>query len=192
MTSRVAMAGLIRTTRQFLELGLLVLALTVALAMVFARGAALTGRTVLIVSGPSMEPTIGRGTAIIIEPVPVDLLEVGDVVSIRVGPQQAVFTHRIVRLADRPDGLWIETRGDANDAPDPSIVPASAVMGRVVVAVPSLGYLLTALSSSAGLGLVAGLAGLLLALIWALESLEGSRAVPVRPAGTKLRSPELA
>lgn len=183
MTSRVGMAGLVRTTRRFLELGLLFLVLIVAFAMVLARGAGLTGRTALIVSGPSMEPAVSRGSAIIVEPVPEDSLDVGDVVSIRVGPGQAVFTHRIVRIVDRPDGRWIETKGDANAAPDPSFVPVAAVLGRVVIAVPGLGYVLIALSSPAGVGLVVGLAGILLALTLLFEDAEASQANR-RPAAT--------
>lgn len=182
MTSRVAMAGLIRTTRRYLEFGLLVLVLIVAFAMVFARGAALTGRTALIVSGPSMEPAVNRGAAIIVEPVPASSLAVGDVVSIRMGPQQAVFTHRIVRLVDLPDGRWIETKGDANASPDASLVPVSAVMGRVVIAVPALGYILAALSSPAGVGLAGGLAGILLALALLLEDADASTASRRRAA----------
>ncbi|MBA3877738.1 MAG: signal peptidase I [Anaerolinea sp.] len=190
MTLRIAMAGLARITRRSLEACLVVLVLTVAFAMVFARGAALTGRVALIVSGPSMEPAVSRGAAIIVEPVPVRSLEVGDLVSIRVGPQQVVFTHRIVRLVDGPDGLWIETKGDANAGPDPTLVAASAVIGRVVVAVSALGYVLAALSSLAGVGLVAGLGGILLSLIWALEGLEDPWSRPARPADARRPSLE--
>lgn len=189
MTSRVAMAGIIRTIRQFLELLLVLLVLTVVFTMVLGRGAALTGRTTLIVSGPSMEPTVKRGSAIVIEPTQPGALAVGDVITIRVGSEQAVFTHRIVRLAERPDGLWLETKGDANELPDPSLVPASAVMGRVVLAVPAVGYLLAALSSLAGIGLVAGMAGLLLSLLWALESLEVAHPRVARPVGATRPSP---
>ncbi|MBF8289484.1 MAG: signal peptidase [Chloroflexi bacterium] len=189
MTSRVAMAGIIRTTRRFLELLLVLLVLLVVFTMVLGRGAALTGRTTLIVSGPSMEPTVRRGSAIVIEPIQTGSLAVGDVITIRVGPEQAVFTHRIVRLAERPDGLWLETKGDANELPDPSLVPASAVMGRVVLAIPALGYLLAALSTLAGIGLVAGLAGLLLSLLWACESLEVARPWVARPAGVTRPTP---
>ena len=54
------------------------------------------------------------------------------------------------------DGRWIETQGDANAAPDPSLTPATPVIGRVGVAVPYAGYLLTLLSSLPGLVLRPG------------------------------------
>src|SRR3954463_2249022 len=40
---------------------------------------------------------------------------------------------RITRIVDRSDGRWVETKGDANGDVDPSIVPASAVVGRVAL-----------------------------------------------------------
>ena len=79
-----------------------------------------------------MEPTIPLGSAVVVVPSPRPTSRVGDVVSLQVGEQRAVFTHRIVRLAEREGAVWLETQGDANAAPDPSLVPATAVIGRVV------------------------------------------------------------
>jgi signal peptidase len=119
-----------------------------------------------------MEPAIHQGSAIVVEPVAAGDLRVGDLVSMRVGPEQAVFTHRIVRVVERADGLWLETKGDANEAPDPVLVPAGAIIGRVAVAISGIGYVIAALSTSSGLLLAAGLAGVLLALILLLEGVE--------------------
>ena len=153
-----------RWLRRLPEIALVALALLVFATAVALRVLPLTGRTVMVVNGPSMEPAIGLGAAVIVESVPSSDLAVGDIVSIKVGPDHAVFTHRIIRLVERPDGLWIETKGDANRDPDPSITPASAVIGHVAVSIPRLGYLVAALSSPSGTGMVLGLAGLLLAL----------------------------
>ena len=37
----------------------------------------------------------------------------------------AIFTHRIVRIAERAGAIWIETKGDANATADPSLTPAT-------------------------------------------------------------------
>jgi len=42
---------------------------------------------------------------------------------------------------DREDGTWYEIKGDANAAPDPTLIPAAAAQGRVLFAIPFLGYL---------------------------------------------------
>jgi len=152
--------------------------LTVVGLAVLARGVPLTGRMTLVVAGPSMSPAIGVGSAIIVEPVDPARLTVGDVVSIKSGPSRAIFTHRIVRLLERDGALWIETRGDANAAPDPSIVPAAAVLGRVAVVVPYAGYLVALGARPSGVLLIVALTLLLLVSAWALDP---SRTVVLTP-----------
>ena len=145
-------------------------ALTVGFALVFVaiavltRLVPLTGRTTLIVGGPSMTPALQVGTLLVEDPVAPDGLAVGDVVSIRSGPQQAIFTHRITRLIERDGAPWIETKGDANPSADPSILPASAVIGRVVLAVPLAGYLVALGSQPSGIVLIIALGLLLMTL----------------------------
>jgi signal peptidase len=143
---------------------------TCLLTILIARVVPLTGRSTLVVAGGSMVPALDIGTAIVAEPVDPASLRVGDIVSLRSGPQQAIFTHRITRLVDRDGAVWIETKGDANAAIDPSITPASAVVGRVSVAVPKLGYLVALLSAPIGILFVISLGSLLLFAGWILEA----------------------
>ena len=173
MKASRSVQGFGRWLRRLPEIALVALALVVFATALALRVLPMTGRTVMVVSGPSMEPAIGLGAAVVAERVASSDLAVGDVVSMKIGPDHAVFTHRIIRLVERPDGLWIETKGDANREPDPSITPASAVIGRVVIAVPRLGYLVAALSSPSGTGTVLGLAGLLLALAMLISPSSG-------------------
>ncbi len=166
---RVVLAKPIRALRRLLDLAFLALAIVVVAALLLARGVPLTDRATYVVSGPSMEPAIHRGSAIVVEPVDAAVLRVGDVVTMRVGPDRAIFTHRIVRLVAGADGLWLETKGDANEGPDPALVPASVVIGRVAVTISAIGYVIAALSTPNGALLVAGLAGILLAVVHLLE-----------------------
>lgn len=183
--------GLGRWLRRLPEIAFVALALLVFATALALRVLPMTGRLVLVVSGPSMEPAIGLGAAVVTETVPSSDLAVGDIVSMKVGPDRAVFTHRIIRLVERPDGLWVETKGDANRDPDPSITPASAVIGRVAVSVPRLGYLVTALSSPSGTGTVLGFAGLLLALAMLISPSAGpNRSSPDRSRRGRPQVPE--
>jgi signal peptidase len=187
MTSRVVLAKPIRALRRLIDLAFLGLALVVVAALILARGIPLTGRSTFVVSGPSMEAAVHQGSAIVVEPVDADDIRVGDVVTMRVGPEQAVFTHRVIRIAARPDGLWLETKGDANATPDPVLVPATAVIGRVRLTIPAIGYVIAALSTSNGLLLGGGLAGMLLALVLLLEGLEtGGQTRRHEPETTRL------
>jgi signal peptidase I len=178
-----------RIVRRVLELGLAGLVTGILATVLLVRGAPLSGHPVLLVGGGSMEPVLSLGSAIVIEPVPISSLAVGDIVTIKVGPDQAIFTHRISRLVHRPDGLWIETKGDANASADASIIPATAVQGRLLVAVPRLGYVVAALSQPSGLAAALGAAGVLLALIMLLDGSSAAVPAPVKRTGHLVAEP---
>jgi signal peptidase len=60
-----------------------------------------------------------------------------------------MITHRVIGIGE---GAYLHfiTRGDANDKPDPFIVPASNVVGRVWFCLPLLGRFVRFLDSTAG------------------------------------------
>ncbi len=167
-----ATAGL----RRFLDLLLIALVVIVLVGILLAKLVPLTGRQTIIVGGSSMEPAIGLGAAIVIRAVPAEALAVGDVVTLHAGEKSAIYTHRIIEVVDRPDGRWIRTKGDANATPDPTLIHSSAVVGRTELAIPLAGYLLALLSIPTGVLFLVGLAAMLLASAWLLESLELERA----------------
>jgi signal peptidase I len=168
MTDRWLAGG--RTwVRRALDLLLLALVGISLFGIVLGRIVPLAGGATFVVAGGSMDPTIPLGAAVVVEPVAARELAVGDIVSLRSGPQHAVFTHRIVRLADRGGEVWIETQGDANAAPDPSISPAGAVIGRVVVSIPYAGYLVALLSIPSGVLFIVSFGLVLLMSAWALD-----------------------
>jgi len=144
-------------------------------SVVIGRVLPLLGHPVYVVAGPSMEPAIGIGSVAILDRVPSTELTVGDVVSLRSGAGRAIFTHRIIRLADRDGERWLETQGDANAAPDPSISPASAVIGRVAWSLPVAGYLIALLSTLPGLVMLVSTGALLLVVGWWLDGLAVER-----------------
>jgi signal peptidase len=182
------LAGAVTALRRFVDVVLVALIIVVLFGLILGKLVPVMGRQTVIIGGGSMEPAIGLGSAIVIEPVAAADLVVGDVVSMQVGPQQTVFTHRIISVIDRADGRWIRTQGDANAAPDPTIVPATAVMGRLELVVPYAGYLLALLSLPVGVMFILGLAAALLAMAWLLESLE----LDAAPKRTERRSGSLA
>jgi len=173
-----------RIARRTLDVLLPLLIGLVVVTLVIARGVpAVVGGTTFVVGGGSMEPTIPLGSAVVAAPVAASDLAVGDIVSLRVGPRHAVFTHRIVRVVDRDGAVWLETKGDANTAADPSLVPATDVIGRVSLSVPLAGYLVRAIGSLQGILFVLATGVLLLAGAWILESVEDDLAESVRRRG---------
>jgi signal peptidase I len=177
---------LVSWTRDLCDAALVLLVALCLLTISIGRVLPLTGRTTLAVAGGSMEPTISLGSAIVVEPVDPRSLAVGDVVSLRSGPNRAIFTHRIIRLVVRDGTVWIETKGDANATADPSLTPASQVIGRASVTIPGAGYLIALLSSLHGIVFVVSLG---LVLIVAASMVETVAPVRRRQTGVQ-RQPE--
>lgn len=107
----------------------------------------IAGGDVFIVRSASMAPDMTAGAAFAIQRT-VDV-EVGDVVTVRLDGV-GHLTHRVTRVVDREDGRWFELKGDANERPDPTLVPAEAVVGRVTAVVPVAGYVLAFVASMPG------------------------------------------
>ena len=130
--------------------------------------------TLVVVAGGSMEPAMPRGSLIQPRPVDPDQIAIGEVVTVR-ADNGVLVTHRVVRIADLPAGQHIELRGDANDNPDPVLVPVGRVVGRVDYVVPGLGYLLSMLTTWTG---VLAIVALFAAALVGLSLLEDLGAAP--------------
>jgi signal peptidase len=172
--------------RRFLDALLIALILVVLVGVVLGKLVPLTGRETIVIGGRSMEPTLPLGAAVVNGRVDPATLAAGQIVSLKAGPQNTLYTHRIVAVVDQADGRWVRTKGDANPEEDPTLVPASAIVGRTELIIPLAGYLIALLSMPAGVMFIIGLAASLLAGAWLLESVEsdGSRSRRAAPGGT--------
>lgn len=178
--------SLVTAACRVVDVAIIALILLVAFGVILGRGVPMSGRQTLIIGGRSMEPTIPLGSAIVIDPVAPADIAVGDVVTMKVGPRQSVFTHRVTRLLTLDGVPHVATQGDANDAPDGATIPASAVIGRVAWFIPFAGLLLALLSVPIGVMFVLGLGITLAVTAFLLETIEpdgdpGLIALPAPP-----------
>ena len=112
--------------------------------------APLAGREVFTIIGGSMEPAIPLGSMVVVTRSDPMTIEAGDVVTIR-ADNGIVVTHRVIQVLDLPEGRVFELKGDANEAPDGSHVPARAIVGVADIHVPFAGYARRFLSTPTGL-----------------------------------------
>ncbi len=119
----------LRWTRRLLDVLLVVAALAVVVTAATQLLAPVAGGRAMVIGGGSMEPAIGRGAFVLALPAGIETYAVGDVVTVQQGGATP-YTHRITRLAELAGVPYVETKGDANAAPDPAIVPTGAIMGR--------------------------------------------------------------
>lgn len=125
----------------------------------------LAGATPYAVLTGSMRPALPSGTLVVVRPVEMGDVSVGDVITYQLrSGDPTVVTHRVVGSGVRTDGTAVlTTQGDANDVVDAAPVQPEQMRGRLWYAVPHLGKahsLLGGFHRKAAVQLVA--AGLLL------------------------------
>ena len=156
----------------------LALAALVAAVVVVGLTAYLTpavhGLALAIRSG-SMAPAIGVGSLVVVLPQDPATLAVGDVVTIKLDAG-TVLTHRIAEVVQQDDRRMFRLRGDANPAPDPVLATQDQLMGRVVVALPVLGFLLALMSMPSGIVALLSFGGLLLIAAWLVDDVAAEQA----------------
>jgi signal peptidase len=136
------------------------LATVIAVATHFSRDGTYTafGHPVMTVLSGSMTPVIRTGDLIVDNPVTPEQassLLPGQIISVREAPgSQSIITHRIVGVKVAHGTVSYVTKGDANNAPDKALRPASDVIGVFRFAVPRGGYFLAALHRPLVLGLL--------------------------------------
>ncbi len=158
--------------RWVFDLGLVALVLGVLLALVVARGLPAYGHPTLTLTGGSMEPAIPKGAVVVLEPVDSSALRVGDVVTVRLPTSGSHVTHRILDVTEVEGATWLRTKGDANPTPDPALLPAADLEGRVIAWIPALGYLMRLLSAPQGVLFVLAFSIALYASARLVEELE--------------------
>ena len=85
-------------------------------------------------------------------------------------PNDTVVTHRVLGRSAGSEPTLI-TQGDANQTPDPGMVPAAAVIGRVVFSVPEAGALLAGLTTTSGMVMAGALLLSLMIAGWFVDEL---------------------
>lgn len=88
-----------------------------------------------VVTG-SMEPTIAPGALLISQEVPIEQIQVGDIICFRsreAGMLGKSITHRVISIFENGGQLCLETRGDANPVADALPVLQSNLIGKVLI-----------------------------------------------------------
>jgi signal peptidase len=170
-----------------LDVAIVGLVAVVLLAVILGRLVPLSGRQALIIAGPSMEPNLPLGSAVVVEPVAPADVAVGDIVSVRNG-ERAIYTHRVVRLVTLQGEPYLETQGDNNPTADAATVPVAAVIGRVTVFFPLMGYVLAWLSVPSGVVSVLGVGAVMIVAALVLETIEVTAAAGSDGSGSHLGS----
>ncbi|MCL5411651.1 MAG: signal peptidase I [Patescibacteria group bacterium] len=99
-----------------------------------------------VMSG-SMEPQIKTGSMVVDKEE--GSYRTGDVVTFKIRGGKDTVTHRVVETSSERTSY--EVKGDANNAPDSEPVIKSNVIGKVILSIPYLGYLIAFARTMPGL-----------------------------------------
>jgi signal peptidase len=157
-----------------------VLGLAGGLVLVVAGPQIVGGRALTVMSG-SMSPAIETGDIIVTRGIsPLDA-RIGDVVTFRDPESQSrLLTHRVTDIRYREGTVAVTTKGDANTKRERWVISEEGRIGRVVLRLPKLGYLVARAGTPSGRILLLMVPALLLAFlglkrIWSEPSWDGRR-----------------
>ena len=145
-----------------------VLVILIVILAVLLVGVRLVGFRVFTVLSGSMEPTYHVGSLIYVKDVDYRQLGAGDVITFMLD-ENTVATHRIIQVVpdeDEPEVLRYATQGDANDAPDGTLVHYKNVIGTPVFTIPQLGYVANYIQNPPGTYIAISGAAILLLLMF--------------------------
>lgn len=158
-------------------------ALVVILALLLV-GVRVFGMQVFTVLSGSMEPVYHVGSLIYVKETDPMTLQPGDVITFMLD-EDTVATHRIVDVIpdeEDPSVIRFQTKGDANDAVDGSLVHYKNVLGTPVFTIPKLGYLASYIQNPPGTYVAISAGAVLLALVF-LPDLFGGDEKPEKKRG---------
>jgi signal peptidase I len=103
-----------------------------------------------------------RGDILLVKKVPVESIELGDVIVFDTPSVPEPVVHRVIDKWLENNSFYFKTNGDNNDNPDQWIVLGKNVYGVVVLRLPHVGWFLLVIQTTAGKILVLALVILLL------------------------------
>ena len=139
------------------RLGLVLLVLIVVPFVAYAVPQVVGADHSYVVLSGSMEPAIGTGDAVLVQSVDPQQIETGDVITFGSSGDERPTTHRVIDVNEGDGGLTFETKGDNNEDPDASPVPAENVEGTVMsfgplLSIPLIGYVINFTGTPIGFG----------------------------------------
>jgi signal peptidase I len=152
----------------------LVMLLAVVVFAGLAVGPHVLGYRTMTMLTASMSPEIDPGDVIVVTPLPITEVTAGMVISYHIPiDDHRLVSHRVLSAQTGPDGtVTVQTKGDANDAPDPwQATLQGDTAWQVTAVIPELGTLIQTLrtpivSQTLVYGAPTLLAGWLLLSIW--------------------------
>jgi len=127
-----------------------------------------------VVASGSMEPTLKIGSIVFIQPVPIESLKMGNIITFA-SPTDSknIVIHRIKSINNVNKTLSFKTKGDNNNAEDVWNVSPMHIKGRYLASVPYVGYITVLMKDPKMFALIIGVPTLILIIFQIKKIREG-------------------
>jgi len=117
-----------------------------------------TSIPIAVARGQSMQPNIHEGDILLFQGVPMDEIQIGDIIFFDVPFEMRDIlpnriTHRVIEINNDSNGIYFRTQGD-NAPPDTYEVRSSTVLGKNIAIIPYIGFIFIILQTPLGMGVV--------------------------------------
>ena len=166
-----------KTVKKIVEwFGIVIVAISILLVAFVLIGPRLGWGIHPVLTG-SMEPALKVGGLIITRPEKIQDIKVDDIITFDVSEGYKV-THRIVGIEMLEGKLWFQTKGDANEEPEPNLVSSEeGIMRKVVFHIPYLGFAAVFMQKKLAFFLLIAIPALILIGIFTRDIWKGIREV---------------
>ena len=155
-----------------------VLVVAVVILAILRVGVRVVGLTPYVVLSGSMEPTYHTGSLIYVKKVDPFTIESGTPITFMMD-EDTIATHRVVQVVpDETDASVVrfQTKGDANDAVDGSLVHYKNVIGTPIFSIPYLGFVSNYITNPPGMYIGFTVLGLIILMLFAPDLLKAADA----------------
>lgn len=169
-----------------------VLVSLVVILAILLVGVRVVGLTPYVVLSGSMEPTYHTGSLIYVKKVDPFTIENGTPITFMMD-EDTIATHRVVQVVpDETDATVVrfQTKGDANDAVDGSLVHYKNVIGTPIFSIPYLGYVSSYITNPPGMYIGFTVLGLIILMLFAPDLLKAADAADKKAEEKKKESHE--
>ena len=154
--------------------GVVIIAISILLVGFVLLGPRFGWETHPILSG-SMEPALKVGGIIVTKPEKIQNIEVNDIITFQVSAGHKV-THRVTAIEMIDGKPWFQTKGEANQEPDPNLVSSEeGVMRKVAFHFPYLGFAAVFMKKKLAFIFLIGIPALILIGIFSRDIWKGIR-----------------
>lgn len=136
-----------KVVRVVLTIAVIVLLPAVVFTLFTSKTEFISGIRSFVVLTGSMTPTIPVGSVTYTQSS--QAYNNGDIVAFTTKSGQTV-THRIVEIVNKPEGMFYQTKGDANNIVDSELIPQKNINGKVVFSIPFVGRFINFLKTPLG------------------------------------------